>query len=139
MDLNRLAALLLVAASSALAPGAQSPGPIVAIKAQRLIVGTTAPPMENVVVLVEGDRIKAVGRAADVSIPAGARVIELPGHTLMPGLMDMHDHITGEPGDGGDSAVLKETAGHAAIYGVLNAKKTLEAGFTTVRNVGAIG
>ncbi len=89
--------------------------------------------------MVQGDTIVAAGRAGEVTVPPGARLIDLGNRTLMPGLMDTHDHITGEPGDGGDSAVLKETAGHAAIYGVLNAKKTLEAGFTTIRNVGALG
>ena len=113
--------------------------PVTAIRAGRLIVGTGALPVDQAVVLIQGDLITAAGRAADVAIPAGARIIDLSRHTVLPGLMDMHDHITGEPGDGGDSAVLKETAGHAAIYGVLNAKKTLEAGFTTVRNVGALG
>lgn len=121
------------------AMAAQAPPPVTVLRAERLIPGTGAPPIVDAVVVVQGDTIIAAGPAADVTVPAGARVIDLGGRTLMPGLMDMHDHITGEPGDGGDSAVLKETAGHAAIYGVLNAKKTLDAGFTTVRNVGALG
>lgn len=119
---------------------AQAPaGSTIVLRAERLILGTTAPPIANAVVVVQGDTITAAGPAGEVAVPPGARVIDLGARTLMPGLMDMHDHITGEPGDGGDSAVLKETAGHAAIYGVLNAKKTLEAGFTTIRNVGAQG
>jgi imidazolonepropionase-like amidohydrolase len=112
---------------------------VTVVRAERLILGTTASPISNALVVVEGDTIVAVGRAGETTIPPGARVIDLGARTLMPGLMDLHDHITGEPGDGGDSAVLRETAGHAAIYGVLNAKKTLDGGFTTIRNVGALG
>ena len=125
------------ALAASLSLAAQSP--VTVIRAGRLVIGTGAPAIENAVVVVDGDHITAAGRAADVAVPAGARIVDLSRYTVMPGLMDMHDHITSEPGDGGDSAVLKETAGHAAIYGVLNAKKTLDAGFTTVRNVGAIG
>jgi imidazolonepropionase-like amidohydrolase len=131
---------LSVLAASAAAVLAQAPSaPVTVLRAERLILGSSAPPIPNAVVVVQGDTITAAGGAGQITIPPGARVIDLGPRTLMPGLMDMHDHITGEPGDGGDSAVLKETAGHAAIYGVLNAKKTLEAGFTTVRNVGALG
>lgn len=133
-----LSALGLIGLSTALL--AQTPQPqVIVLRADRLVLGTTAPAIPNAAVVVRGDTIVAAGPSSQVTVPAGARVIELGNRTLMPGLMDMHDHITGEPGDGGDSAVLKETAGHAAIYGVLNAKKTLEAGFTTVRNVGALG
>lgn len=140
----RLTASLVAFAASAAALLAQAPAPsqppsALVLKAERLILGTTAPPIRGAAVVVRGDTIVAAGPAASIAIPSGARVIDLGNRTLMPGLMDMHDHITGEPGDGGDSAVLKETAGHAAIYGVLNAKKTLEAGFTTIRNVGALG
>ena len=138
MRLSSCAWVVFVALAAWLAPVAGQ-APVTAIRAGRLIVGTGAPPIENAVVVVEGDAIKAAGPVRDVPIPPGARVIDLSRYTVLPGLMDMHDHITGEPGDGGDSAVLKETAGHAAIYGVLNARKTLDAGFTTVRNVGAIG
>lgn len=129
-------AALFVAAVTAQQP--VSPETIV-IRAGRLITAASSTATDNGVVVVQGDRIVAAGPASQVTAPAGARVIDLSRHTVMPGLMDMHDHITGEPGDGGDSAVLKETAGHAAIYGVLNARKTLDAGFTTVRNVGALG
>jgi len=140
----RLTAILAAFAASAAALLAQAPSPTTApavtvVRADRLLLGTLDAPIRGAAVVVRGDTIVAAGRATDIAVPPGARVIDLGNRTLMPGLMDMHDHITGEPGDGGDSAVLKETAGHAAIYGVLNAKKTLEAGFTTVRNVGALG
>jgi len=127
-------ALSLLAAPPA---AGQNEAPITAIRASRLIDGTGIAPVADAVVVVRGERIEAVGPAASVTIPAGARVIDLPGYTLLPGLVDCHVHITGMPGDGGDTAELKETDAHKAIYGVVNARTTLEAGFTTVRDVGA--
>jgi imidazolonepropionase-like amidohydrolase len=111
--------------------------PRVALTADRLIVGDGSV-ITQPVILVEGDRIVAVGPAATTRIPAGVRTIALPGHTLMPGLMDAHTHITSGDNDGGDLAVLKETAAHSGIYGVANARRTLDAGFTTIRDMGAL-
>jgi imidazolonepropionase-like amidohydrolase len=71
----------------------------------------------------EGDRIAAVGPTAAIAVPAGARVIELPGGTLLPGLIDVHVHLTW---DDGKSAASRDAA-----------RQTLEAGFTTVRSCGA--
>jgi imidazolonepropionase-like amidohydrolase len=109
----------------------------VVLRASRMIDPKSDAPIENAVVVVVGDRIEAAGPASAVSIPAGARAIDLPGHTLLPGLMDCHVHITGTPGDGGDTQKLRESAAHDAIRGVAHAKITLEAGFTAIRNVGS--
>ena len=109
----------------------------IVLKASRMIDPRGDAPIENAVVVVRGDRIEAAGAASAVAVPAGARVLDLSGYTLLPGLMDCHVHITMMPGDGGDTQKLKETVAHDAIYGVANAKITLEAGFTTVRNVGS--
>ncbi len=128
---------LLTAAALALAVLPAGAQPVTALRAARLIDGTGAPPIADAVVVITGDRITAAGPAATVQIPAGATVIDLAGQTLLPGLIDCHVHITGNPGDGGDTAELRETDSHKAIYGVVNAKVTLEAGFTTVRDVGA--
>ncbi len=128
---------LLVALSLAgpvQAAAAQAPS-VTAIRAARLITGDGTQ-MESPVVVISGERITAVGPAAQVRIPAGARIIDLAGYTLMPGFFDMHTHIESIDNDGGDLSVLKETAAHGAIYGVINAKKTLEAGFTTIREAG---
>ncbi|HYW49574.1 MAG TPA: amidohydrolase family protein [Gemmatimonadaceae bacterium] len=124
-------ALALLAAPLA----AQAPT-VTVIRAARLIIGDGTQ-VESPVVVITGERITAVGTAAQVRVPSGARVIDLAGHTLMPGFFDMHTHITSIDNDGGDLSVLKETAAHGAIYAVINAKKTLEAGFTTIREAGS--
>ncbi|HEY7698665.1 MAG TPA: hypothetical protein VIE88_09635, partial [Vicinamibacteria bacterium] len=90
----------------------------IVLKASRMIDPRRDAPIENAVVVVRGDRIEAAGAASAVAVPAGARTIELPGYTLLPGLMDCHVHITMMPGDGGDTQKLKETVAHDAIYGV---------------------
>jgi imidazolonepropionase-like amidohydrolase len=111
-------------------------GPVV-VTADRLIVGDGST-IESPVVVVDGDRIVAVGSAGSVSVPRAARTIDLSGHTLLPGLIDTHTHINSSDSDGGDMAVLREHGAHGAIYGVVNALKTLDAGFTTIRNAGAL-
>ena len=131
----RVARVLMMLAACAQSLGAQAPV-VTVIKAARLIVGNGTQ-VESPVVVITGDRITAVGTAAQVRVPNGAKVIDLAGGTIMPGFFDMHTHITSIDNDGGDLSVLKETAAHGAIYAVINAKKTLEAGFTTVREAGS--
>ena len=126
------------AAAQAAPTPATATAPVLAIRADRLIVGDGTQ-LADPVVLVQGDRITAVGPAARVPVPAGARVVDLAGHTIMPGFFDMHTHVTSIDNDGGDMAVLRETDAHGAIYGVVNARKTLEAGFTTIREAGSTG
>ncbi len=87
-----------------------------------------------VVTIVDG-RITSVGVQAG-SAPSGARHVDLPGMTLLPGLIDMHVHLTGDPHFSGYKG-LEFTDNFWTVVGVANAKKTLEAGFTTVRNVGS--
>jgi imidazolonepropionase-like amidohydrolase len=86
------------------------------------------------VTIVDG-RITAVG-SQGAAVPAGSRRIDLPGMTLLPGLIDMHTHITGDPRYSGYRE-LEFTDNFWTVVGVANAKKTLEAGFTTIRNVGS--
>ena len=107
------------------------------IRADRLIVGTDAPVMLDPVVVIEGERIAAVGPAGAIPTPPDAEVLDLAGHTLLPGLFDCHIHLGGIPGDGGDTQKMRETVAHEAIYAVAHAKITLEKGFTSVRNIGA--
>lgn len=88
------------------------------------------------VVLVRNGRIARIAPAGEVSIPAGSNVLDLQGHTLLPGLIDMHVHLTSGGGYHGYER-LKLTDERRAILGVVHAEQTLMAGFTTVRNVGA--
>lgn len=127
-------------------PGAIRPQPpsgkgVVVMKAARLIDGTGRAPITNAIVVVTDDRITAVGSADSVSVPAGAKVIDLGDATLLPGFIDAHTHLIGRVlGDPeGDNSAVRDYESFGAILGVGNARDTLLAGFTTVRNVGAQG
>jgi imidazolonepropionase-like amidohydrolase len=89
-------------------------------------------------IIVEGDKITAIALTKDTPAKAGDREVDLTGYTLMPGLIDVHTHLTGVA-NFDPYFELSMTPGKEAILGVENAKTTLEAGFTTVRNVGANG
>lgn len=118
---------------------AQSPGKeIVLIKAGRLIDVRAGRVLTDQAILIEGDRIKQVGSAQSVQAPAGARVIDLSNATVLPGLIDCHTHLTFDPSHMGYSSLGISTP-REALYGAKHAKLTLEAGVTTVRNVGAKG
>ena len=108
---------------------------VIAIKAGRLIDGRGGAPVPNAVILVRGERIQAVG--ANLAVPAGARVIDLSSATVLPGLIDCHTHITGAPGESGDQ--FRRSFVDAAIMAPTYAKATLDAGFTTIRDLGASG
>ncbi len=87
-------------------------------------------------VLVEGERIEAVLPASEA--PAEAHRIDLIGHTLLPGLMDMHAHLAGEVDSGqGYASLVMRSGAQDALVGVKNARDTLTAGFTTVRDIGS--
>ena len=109
-----------------------------AIKAGTLIDGTGSDPVRNTVILIEDGKIGEIGPG--VRVPSGARVIDLSASTVMPGFIDSHIHLTGRTiGEGmnWEDAAVRDLPQEEAIYGVRNARLTLEAGFTTVRNVGA--
>src|SRR6266852_623981 len=114
---------------------------VVALKAARLIDGSGVAPINNAVIVVTDNKITAVGDAASVRIPSGAKVIDLGNVTLLPGFIDAHTHLIGRVlGDpDGDTAAVKDYDSFGAILGVLHARDTLLAGFTSVRNVGASG
>ena len=114
---------------------------VVVLRAARLIDGTGGPAINNAVIVVNDNKIAAVGEAGSVSIPANAKVIELGEVTLLPGFIDAHTHLIGRVlGDPeGDLSIVKDYESFGAILGVIHARDTLMAGFTSVRNVGAQG
>jgi len=136
-----LAVVALFAGRTAVAaPVAMDPpAPVyVLFKAGTLIDGTGAAPRARVDILARDGRIDAVGD--DLPVPPGAQVVDLAGYTVLPGFIDCHTHLTQEPA--GPNAQLQEVTqidADAAIRGVGAARRTIEAGFTTVRNVGAHG
>lgn len=121
------------------APAADAARQVVVLRAARMFDGTGAAVVRDAVVVVTGNRITAAGPAARVQVPAGARTIDLGDATLMPGFIDAHTHIIGRQlGDPGqDDASVRDYPGYEAILGVENARRTLMAGFTSIRNVGA--
>ncbi|MBJ7313146.1 amidohydrolase family protein [Rugamonas sp. CCM 8940] len=129
-----LPALLLTCAAG---HAADTPPPrLIAIKAAHMLDVRSGATLEQAVVLIDGERITAAG--SRLAIPAGASVIDLGDKTLLPGLIDMHTHLTGNPEDAGYAAVAISVP-RSALTGARNARRTLEAGFTSVRNVGAEG
>ena len=109
---------------------------LVAIKAQRVLDCTGRPPIERGVVLVEGGRIKAVGRQADVALPAGAEVIDCGTHTVLPGLVDAHSHASIVPGLGDQIGQLRQPPAPQLVRAVRNLRADLRSGVTTMRVVG---
>jgi len=126
----------LLALSLAHAPGlsAQS-GEVVVVRAGALFDGTGETLRQNVTLVIRDGRIAEVGE--DVQAPAGASVVDLSEWTVLPGLIDMHTHITSDPSDGFRGGFLSQYPGAAALVGAKNARITLLAGFTAVRNAGA--
>jgi imidazolonepropionase-like amidohydrolase len=128
--------LLWVVLCVGLAARAQEANAMRAVKAARLIDTKNGRVVDNPVVLIAGDRIQAVGRSGEVSIPSGAKVVDLGSATLLPGLIDLHTHLNDEPEFHG-VAFHTLSAARMAIIGAKGARMTLDAGFTTVRNVGS--
>jgi len=90
----------------------------------------------NQAIVIEGDRITQIAASSEVTAGANDTTIDLPDATLLPGLIDMHTHLTFDLSSLGYPGLGISTA-REALHGARNAKRTLEAGFTTVRNVGA--
>ena len=111
-----------------------APAQVTAIQAGRLIDTETGTVRTKQIILIEGNKITAVG--ADVAIPPGAKVIDLSGATVLPGLIDCHTHLVADARDLEPLAELRKTAAQVALESVPNARATLMAGFTTVRDVG---
>ena len=112
----------------------------VVLKAARLFDGRADSLRQNAVVVVRGNKIVAVG-GSEVKIPEGARVIDLGDVTLLPGFIDCHTHVTQEssPNFYRDffDTIMRQPA-EQAFYAEMYARRTLDAGFTTVRNLAAL-
>lgn len=129
-------AAALTAGVSIAALAQSAPKPVTAITGGTVIGIDGEAAIPNAVVLIEGDRIKAVGPAGSVQIPDGARQIKADNKFLIPGLMNMHVHFGLKlPGAAG-AALATETDPALALRMAANAKKSLEAGVTTVRLTG---
>ncbi|RZT11197.1 Imidazolonepropionase [Duganella sp. CF402] len=111
---------------------------VTVIRAGKLVDVVAGTVLKDQSIVITGERISAVGPSASTAVPAGAKVIDLSTQTVLPGLIDMHTHLTADAYLGGYNA-LGVSDVRAALYGVLAARKTLEAGFTTVRDVGSSG
>jgi imidazolonepropionase-like amidohydrolase len=137
-SLARLALAVVALSPAAAQQEARGSGTVV-LHAARVIDGTGAAPFLNGVVVITDEKIVAVGTEATVRIPPGARRVDLGDATLLPGFIDAHVHLIGRDlaDPGSDLQEVKDYPGFAAILGTVNARKTLLAGFTTVRNVGA--
>lgn len=107
-----------------------------AIVARRVIDGTGRDPIADGVVLVEGDRIRAVGPRAEVAVPEGATVIDCGDQTLLPGLVDAHSHASIIPGLGDQIGQLRQPPAPQVLRAVANLRADLRSGVTTMRVVG---
>ena len=111
------------------------------ITAARLIDGTGRPAIDDAAIVVEGERITAVGARAAVTVPEGATTIDLGDRTLLPGLIDAHTHITINPGLAGIIGQLEginEVDTRQVLRGSRNLRLDLASGVTTMRVVGEV-
>jgi imidazolonepropionase-like amidohydrolase len=115
--------------------------PAYLLRPARVFDGVTAQPREGWVVLVKGERIEAVGPAEQVKAPVDAETVDLPGTTLLPGLIEGHSHLLLHPYNEANwnDQVLRESLALRVARATNHARDTLLSGFTTVRDLGTEG
>jgi imidazolonepropionase-like amidohydrolase len=146
-----IAPMLLLSAVISVAQAPAAPPQRIAIKASRLLDGTASPAIENAVIIVSGDRIEAVGPAATTPIPAGVKVIDLGSDTVMPGLINGHEHPTVRAYVGPEDTsregrnsllvqlnMMTEPTAMQAARGVRDLRVELMCGITTAYVVGEV-
>jgi imidazolonepropionase-like amidohydrolase len=119
------------AATMPKAPGAVKCGKLLDVRSGKLL-------NDQMVVFDASGMVTGVGPAGSPLAPGGTTIVDLSNATCLPGLIDVHTHVTGDPTDGGYASLGISTAAET-VHGVKNARITLHAGFTTIRNVGASG
>ncbi|MGQ0764720.1 MAG: amidohydrolase family protein [Gemmatimonadota bacterium] len=133
---------VLGAGAGATAQGSPQPlQPTTVLRPAAVWDGLSDAPVAGSIVVVTGDRIVSMGPASRLSVPAGARIIDLPGLTLVPGLIDAHAHILLHPYNEAswDDQVLRESASLRVARATNHLRATLAAGFTTLRDLGTEG
>jgi len=132
-----IVAILAMLAGMATTASAQSPAPKrTVIRAGHVLNVRTGELRANQAIVIEGDKIVQIAASTEVAAAAGDITIDLPDATVLPGLIDMHTHLTFDLNSLGYQGLSISTA-REALHGARNARRTLEAGFTTVRNLGA--
>lgn len=115
----------------------KTPPPPIYVKAGHLFDATSDSLRDNVILIVEGDRITKVAHASQIAIPTGANIVDLSQDWVLPGLIDCHTHLEGRADKYDPINEVKDTPFTGGFAGVVNAARTLQAGFTSVRDVGS--
>jgi imidazolonepropionase-like amidohydrolase len=133
--------LNVATAAQTSSPNIEAPDTVYLLKPARIFDGESAELHDGWVVLVRGEKIEAVGPASEVKSPADARIVDLPGMTLMPGLIDAHSHILLHPYSETiwNDQVAKEALSLRVARATNHLRSTLMAGFTTLRDLGTEG
>ncbi len=137
----RAALFVCLASATVYAQGKPSADSITLLRPLRVFDSVDGQTHEGWAVLVRGDRIAAIGPAAQISVPEKTQTIDLPGETLLPGLMDIHSHIFLHPYNETlwNDQVLKEPPAYRTIKATIHVRDTLMAGFTLLRDLGTEG